>query len=83
MMFLIVFHELNYDQHIYEKEKTGRVLVKSNTYNRTREETSALLAQKLKESIPEVKETVSRIGRPEIGTHPHPVNYSEIHIAFL
>jgi cobalt-zinc-cadmium resistance protein CzcA len=29
---------------------------------------------------PEVDETVSRIGRPEAGSHPHPVNYAEIHI---
>ncbi len=29
---------------------------------------------------PEVKETVSRIGRPEAGSHPHPVNTAEIHI---
>jgi len=29
---------------------------------------------------PEVEETVSRIGRPEAGSHPHPVNYAEIHI---
>ncbi|OQY07180.1 MAG: hypothetical protein B6I25_02370 [Planctomycetales bacterium 4572_13] len=28
----------------------------------------------------EVKETLSRIGRPEAGSHPHPVNYAEIHI---
>ncbi|MHC4695218.1 MAG: efflux RND transporter permease subunit [Planctomycetota bacterium] len=28
----------------------------------------------------DVEETVSRIGRPEAGTHPHPVNYAEIHI---
>lgn len=27
-----------------------------------------------------VKETLSRIGRPEAGSHPHPVNYAEIHI---
>jgi cobalt-zinc-cadmium resistance protein CzcA len=27
-----------------------------------------------------VAETVSRIGRPEAGSHPHPVNYAEIHI---
>lgn len=27
-----------------------------------------------------VRETVSRIGRPEAGSHPHPVNYAEIHI---
>ena len=27
-----------------------------------------------------VQETLSRIGRPEAGSHPHPVNYAEIHI---
>ena len=27
-----------------------------------------------------VQETVSRIGRPEAGSHPHPVNYAEVHI---
>ncbi len=30
--------------------------------------------------FPEVKETISRIGRPEAGSHPHPVNTAEIHI---
>jgi cobalt-zinc-cadmium resistance protein CzcA len=30
----------------------------------------------------EVAETVSRIGRPEAGSHPHPVNYAEIHVTF-
>ncbi len=29
----------------------------------------------------EVEEVVSRIGRPETGSHPHPVNYAEIHIS--
>ncbi|MFI4911095.1 MAG: efflux RND transporter permease subunit [Sedimentisphaeraceae bacterium JB056] len=28
----------------------------------------------------EVDEVVSRIGRPEAGSHPHPVNYAEVHI---
>jgi heavy metal efflux system protein len=28
----------------------------------------------------EIQETVSRIGRPEAGSHPHPVNYAEIHL---
>ncbi|MBU1984287.1 efflux RND transporter permease subunit, partial [bacterium] len=28
----------------------------------------------------EVEETVSRIGRPEAGSHPHPVNYAEVHM---
>jgi len=31
-------------------------------------------------NYPEVEETVSRIGRPEAGSHPHPVNYAETHI---
>jgi len=30
--------------------------------------------------FPEVDEVISRIGRPEAGSHPHPVNYAEIHI---
>ncbi len=30
--------------------------------------------------FPEVEEVISRIGRPEAGSHPHPVNYAEIHI---
>ena len=29
----------------------------------------------------EATETVSRIGRPEAGSHPHPVNYAEIHVS--
>jgi cobalt-zinc-cadmium resistance protein CzcA len=28
----------------------------------------------------EVDEVVSRIGRPEAGSHPHPTNYAEVHI---
>ncbi len=28
----------------------------------------------------EVDEVISRVGRPEAGNHPHPVNYAEIHI---
>ncbi|AQT69124.1 Cation efflux system protein CzcA [Anaerohalosphaera lusitana] len=27
-----------------------------------------------------VEEVISRIGRPEAGSHPHPVNYAEVHI---
>ncbi|HML75172.1 MAG TPA: CusA/CzcA family heavy metal efflux RND transporter [Anaerohalosphaeraceae bacterium] len=29
---------------------------------------------------PQVDEVISRIGRPEAGSHPHPVNYAEIHV---
>jgi len=32
---------------------------------------------------PQVREVVSRVGRPEAGSHPHPVNYAEIHIELL
>ncbi len=31
-------------------------------------------------AYPEVEEVISRIGRPEAGSHPHPVNYAEIHL---
>ncbi|MFH1727854.1 MAG: CusA/CzcA family heavy metal efflux RND transporter [Pseudomonadota bacterium] len=31
--------------------------------------------------FPEVHQTISRIGRPETGSHPHPINYAEIFIA--
>ncbi len=33
--------------------------------------------------FPEVEEVISRIGRPEAGSHPHPVNYAEIHIELM
>ncbi len=36
--------------------------------------------EKVIKAHPEVKEVVSRIGRPEAGSHPHPVNYAEVHI---
>ena len=39
--------------------------------------------QRLEKEImqfPEVDEVISRIGRPEAGSHPHPVNYAEVHI---
>ena len=42
-------------------------------------ETVMALERRIKQH-PEVHETVSRIGRPEAGSHPHPVNYAEIHI---
>ncbi|MCD4654630.1 CusA/CzcA family heavy metal efflux RND transporter [bacterium] len=28
----------------------------------------------------DVEEVISRVGRPEAGSHPHPVNYAEVHI---
>lgn len=30
--------------------------------------------------IENVDEVISRIGRPEAGSHPHPINFSEVHI---
>ena len=44
------------------------------------EETIKTLSKKIGQFQP-VHETVSKIGRPEAGSHPHPVNYAEIHIA--
>lgn len=29
----------------------------------------------------EAEEVISRIGRPETGSHPHPVNYAEMHVS--
>jgi cobalt-zinc-cadmium resistance protein CzcA len=46
-------------------------------------ETATETVMKLEREImelPDVEETISRIGRPEAGSHPHPVNYAEIHI---
>ena len=41
------------------------------------------IVQKMEREIVQygpVKEVVSRVGRPEAGSHPHPVNYAEVHI---
>jgi cobalt-zinc-cadmium resistance protein CzcA len=43
-------------------------------------ETVQLLERKIVR-FEEVEEVVSRVGRPESGSHPHPVNYAEVHIA--
>ena len=42
-------------------------------------ETIMALERRILEYQP-VEQTVSRIGRPEAGSHPHPVNYAEIQI---
>ena len=42
-------------------------------------ETIMVLERRILEYEP-VEETVSRIGRPEAGSHPHPVNYAEVQI---
>jgi cobalt-zinc-cadmium resistance protein CzcA len=31
--------------------------------------------------VAEVDEIIARIGRPEAGSHPHPVNFAELHVA--
>ncbi len=46
-------------------------------------EKGAATIQRLEERImtyAPVREVISRVGRPEAGSHPHPVNYAEIHI---
>lgn len=37
-------------------------------------------AEQLLSEFPEVVRTVTRIGRPEAGSHPHPINYAEIYV---
>jgi len=46
------------------------------------EEGTKLIMEMEREIVPfgPVDETISRIGRPEAGSHPHPVNYAELHI---
>ena len=36
--------------------------------------------EKIINQHPDVTGTVTRIGRPEAGSHPHPVNFAEIHV---
>jgi heavy metal efflux system protein len=43
-------------------------------------ETIMKVERRILKEYPEVEETVSRIGRPEAGSHPHPVNYAEVHL---
>ncbi|UCE08509.1 MAG: efflux RND transporter permease subunit, partial [bacterium] len=56
-----------------------RVTMASSTSLVQATETIMTLERKLM-TFPEVEEVISRIGRPEVGSHPHPVNYAEIHI---
>jgi cobalt-zinc-cadmium resistance protein CzcA len=47
-------------------------------------EEATAVVQKMERRIAgheEVFEVISRIGRPEAGTHPHPVNYAEMHVS--
>lgn len=44
---------------------------------------TVLRLEELALSFSEVRETVSRIGRPEAGSHPHPVNTGEIQLELL
>ena len=42
------------------------------------------LVQKIEQDImtlPKINEVISRTGRPEAGSHPHPVNYAEIYLS--
>ncbi len=44
---------------------------------------TVLRLEKLALRFPEVRESVSRVGRPETGSHPHPVNTAEIQLELL
>lgn len=37
-------------------------------------------AERLVLEFPEVNRTISRLGRPEAGSHPHPINYGELYL---
>jgi cobalt-zinc-cadmium resistance protein CzcA len=61
----------------------GSILIGVTMAPSTSLEKGTEIIQSLERKIikfPEVDEVVSRIGRPEAGSHPHPVNYAEIHI---
>ncbi len=56
----------------------GLSMAPSISLERATETVMAL--ERLVLEVPEARETVSRIGRPEAGSHPHPVNTGEIHV---
>lgn len=61
----------------------GAILIGVTMAPSTSLETGTAIVQSLEKRIMqfrEVKEVISRIGRPEAGSHPHPVNYAEMHI---
>ena len=61
----------------------GSILIGITMAPSTSLEKGTEIIQTLEKKIikyPEVDEVISRIGRPEAGSHPHPVNYAEIHI---
>ena len=61
----------------------GSILIGVNMAPSTSLEKGVEIIQTLERKIinfKEVLEVVSRVGRPEAGSHPHPVNYAEIHI---
>ena len=61
----------------------GSIFIGVTTPPSTSLEKGAEIVQKMEQEIvkyPEVREVVSRVGRPEAGSHPHPVNYAEVHI---
>lgn len=61
----------------------GSIFVGVTTPPSTSLEKGAEIVGKMEKEVmrhPEVREVVSRVGRPEAGSHPHPVNYAEMHI---
>ncbi|MHC4414285.1 MAG: efflux RND transporter permease subunit [Planctomycetota bacterium] len=61
----------------------GSILIGATMAPSTSLEKGTDTIQRMEQAImtfPEVREVVSRVGRPEAGSHPHPVNYAEIHI---
>ncbi len=61
----------------------GSILITANmapSISLTQAERTVRNLERIIRKHPEVKEIVSRIGRPEAGSHPHPVNFAEIQV---
>jgi heavy metal efflux system protein len=61
----------------------GSIFIGVTTPPSTSLEKGTEIVQKMEQEVmkyQEVREVVSRVGRPEAGSHPHPVNYAEVHI---
>ncbi|AQQ71849.1 Cation efflux system protein CzcA [Limihaloglobus sulfuriphilus] len=77
------FMAMNLGTEFIPTLEEGSIMIGVNMAPSIALEEAAAIIKKLETRIialPEVEEVVSRIGRPEAGSHPHPVNYAEVHI---
>ncbi|MFH1942981.1 MAG: CusA/CzcA family heavy metal efflux RND transporter [bacterium] len=78
-LFLVPFLGTEFIPTLEEGSILLRVIMAPSTSLVQATESVMTLERKLIQ-FPEVEEVISRIGRPEAGSHPHPVNYAEIHM---